>query len=169
MSDKELKPCPFCGGEAKIENRGIIRSIISQSGVFTIMIETEVFATFYVTGNVYFGFGYPLVCTGTELDERYVNLSANQFRTFIESILKIYKVNDLLLLGGNEKENYPKVKISLNSKGDVVAIGNDKNNYYLLQRSNCYEIVSGNLNFDVINDDELNNFGSILRKILKKK
>jgi len=22
MSDKELKPCPFCGGEAKIENRG---------------------------------------------------------------------------------------------------------------------------------------------------
>lgn len=155
-----------------IENRGKILSISSRSGVFMIMVETRVFVTHYVTGSVYSGFGYPLDWNISKLEPHYINLSAMKFRTFIESILKIYKTNDLLLLGGSDIVNYPKVLIEVDPKGKVVAIGNDKNDYYLKKNGNSYEIVNGNLKVDIEENDNLSKSEGIitsLRRVLRKR
>ena len=42
MSEIKLKPCPFCGGEAEIQNRGIVWVAICKScGAVTTFMPTE--------------------------------------------------------------------------------------------------------------------------------
>ena len=41
-----------------------IESITSASGVFNLRINAGVFTTFYSTGQIYYGFGYPFLGTG---------------------------------------------------------------------------------------------------------
>lgn len=155
-----------------VENCGQILSITSRSGVFMIMVQTQVFVTSYVTGSVYFGFGYPLGNESSDLEPYYINLSANKFKTFIESILQIYKTNDLLELSRTSALSYPRVLVEMDSRGKIVSIGNDKNNYYLTQNGNSYEIVDNNLRVDMEENSHLSKSEKIIKslsKVLRKR
>ena len=150
------------------ENRGKIISVTSESGVFIVTVTTEHYVTSYVTRSLYAGFRFPWDWYDSKVEPYYTNLSATMFKTFVESILQIYKTNDLLKLSRCDVIKYPKVLIGVDYKGRIVSIGNDKNDYYLTQNGNNYEIVKGSLMADIKENESLSNSRKIIKSLSKR-
>lgn len=121
-----------------------IDGIISKSGTFEIFLIGKSFGTFYTTGSIYYGFGYPFY-TPEELDKDGLLISMVQFQTFITSILKLYKTDDLLKLNRKEPEFYRKVSVLLDESGKVIALGNEETDMYIVETEEKYEIVKQKL------------------------
>lgn len=104
-------------------NEGTIESIMSRSGVFSILFQSkndEV--SFFTTGQVYWGFGSP-INIGNNANESEKIASAKMFTSFIVSLLEFCGKDDLLKLGG-DIETYPEVEITLNHSNKVNSIRN---------------------------------------------
>ena len=126
--------------EMKKYTIGQIERIVSQSGVFTIWLRTENYMTFFNTGQIYYGFGYPLPASSENLDENYINQSALIFKTFIEGILEIYGTKDLLKLSENKEIEYPKISVNVDEKGNILSIGSLTSDYELTENNSSYSI-----------------------------
>lgn len=92
-------------------DKGRIESISSGSGVLQIFFKSNGLGTFMNTGQVYYGFGYPIGIGSTEDKEGIKNASLS-FQSFILSIMKFYGVDDLLKLSGRV-DKYPIVDITV--------------------------------------------------------
>lgn len=102
---------------------GIIKSIISRSGVFSILFQNKnAGSAFMTTGQVYWGFGKP-INIGNNATESEKIASAKMFTSFIVSLLEFCNKDDLLKLGG-DVERYPEVEITLNHSNKVNSIRN---------------------------------------------
>ena len=100
-------------------NDGKIESITSASGVFQIFFHSKSYGTFMNTGQIYYGFGYP-IGIGTPDNKENVKIATGAFQSFILSIMDFYGVADLLHLGG-VIDHYPEVEITVN-RGKVTSI-----------------------------------------------
>ena len=125
-------------------NKGEIQSIESASGVFQIFFNSNGLGTFMNTGQIYYGFCYP-IGIGSADNKESVKIAATVFQSFIISLMKFYNVTDLLCLGG-KIEQYPVVEIEL-----------DKNN----KISQISSLVTGmglkiNDGFEIVNNFENN-------------
>lgn len=92
-------------------NKGRIESISSGSGVLQIFFKSNGLGTFMNTGQVYYGFGYPIGIGSIE-DKEIINSASLSFQSFILSIMNFYGVDDLLKLSGNI-DKYPIVDITV--------------------------------------------------------
>lgn len=119
-----------------------IESIKSQSDTFSIFLMNDGLGTFYVTGNVYYGFGYPLF-TPSELKSDGIIRASLQYLTFIRSILKFYGTNDLMGLSKNSDIQYKKVSLVRDDNGYIIGIGNKEKDIYLVNGVNTYHILNG--------------------------
>jgi len=114
---------------------GNIECILSESGTIQLLFKGENITSFYLTGQIYYGFGYPLNI-GDEKNIVTVKESSQKFTSFIVSLMHFYGTNDLLHFGGNINK-LPIVNISLNnnqvesitnmSTGLGLSIGKDYN------------------------------------------
>lgn len=100
-------------------DKGKIESISSGSGVLQIFFKSNGLGTFMNTGQVYYGFGYPIGIGSTE-DKEGVKISSLAFQSFILCIMKFYGVDDLLELSG-KIDKYPIVDITVD-KNKVISI-----------------------------------------------
>lgn len=121
---------------------GEIRSISSGSGCFSIWIKHAYYSTFYVTGQVYYGFGFPITI-GLDATIDDIKRSSKLFTSFIESILKLYDTNDLLDLSRN-KNNFPKVNIDIDDLGNITSIYNQETGMTLTEQNSSYHITKEN-------------------------
>lgn len=103
------------------KEEGLIKSIVSQSGTFQLQFTCKSSSTNFTTGQIYLGFGYPLI--GTDANPSDVAFSAKKFTSFIVSLMKLYGINDLLKFGGNIN-NLPVVEIELNNDNKITSITN---------------------------------------------
>lgn len=121
--DKNIKRLFDFAIERKVRDvsvtKGKIESIESGSGVFQIFFKGDSLGTFMNTGQIYYGFGYP-IGLGDSKDIEGVRKAVVSFQSFIINLLKFYNVSDILDLGG-KKDIFPVVDISL-EKGKVVSI-----------------------------------------------
>jgi len=128
-----------------------IESIKSQSGVFNILLTNEHFSIFYVTGSVYWGFGYPL--SEENMNEKYIKEASKLYTSFIECILDFYDTNDLLKLSKKENLEYPKVTVDIDDFGKITSIGSSKTGLTLTQNENSYLITKKDIQIkDVSNN-----------------
>lgn len=104
------------------KEEGRIERIISQSGVFQLLFNSRGGITSFTTGQIYYGFGYPLDI-GNEENTDEVEKSAKLFTSFIISLVKFYGINDLLDFGKN-KDNPPLVEITINKNNEITSIVN---------------------------------------------
>lgn len=81
---------------------GYISNVKSESGIFSLLFDSKYGSTYYTTSHsqIYQGFGY-LINIGNKDDIINSRKSAKVFTSFITSLMKFYKTNDLLHLGGN--------------------------------------------------------------------
>lgn len=114
--------------------------IISGSRVLTFWIKHEYYTTFYASGQIYYGFGYPITCMDINSSTEDIKMSAQLFTSFIEGILAIYDTNDLMNLGKEEYINYPKVSVNINQNGDIISIYNQDNGMMLTKSNKNYQI-----------------------------
>lgn len=121
------------------ELSGQIESITSESGTFAISIATENFKRTFLTGQVYYGFGTPLN-EHINLNEKHELLAADMFKTFIEAILKLYQVDDLLGLAKTEYVEYPIVDLEYDEQGKPQYLGCEETGIYLQINENSYAI-----------------------------
>lgn len=121
------------------KEEGVIERIISQSGTFQLLFTCKIGSTFFTTGQIYYGFGYPLTI-GKDAKTSVVALSAKRFTSFIVSLMKLYGINDLLKFGGNT-DNLPVVEIELNNDNKITSITNPTTGMGL-NISTEYEIVN---------------------------
>lgn len=119
-------------------DKGKIEAIISGSGVFQIFFNTSGIGTFMNTGQIYYGFGYPIYIGDTNNSEN-VKVASLAFYTFIINIMKFYGVNDLLELSG-KVDRYPVVDITVDKK-KVTSITNLETGMGILIK-NGYEIIN---------------------------
>lgn len=133
------------------EIEGNISSITSMSGTFGIQIDTEYFSTYFSTGQIYYGFGYPLT-SSYQSNENAKTLSCDMFKSFIESILSFYNTNDLIDLGRTQKIEYPIVEVEFDDNGHINAIGSVVTNFYLVEGPNSYSII--NKTEDLVMDEK---------------
>lgn len=119
--------------------KGQIEKIESQSGVFQILFNSLDGATFFTTGQIYYGLEYP-INVGNKMNTNDINDSARLFTSFILSIMKWYGVNDLLDFG-RKKDNLPIVNIDVNINDEVDSITNIETGRGL-SLGKEYEIVS---------------------------
>ncbi len=91
-------------------DKGSIESISSGSGVLQIFFKSNGLGTFMNTGQVYYGFGYPIGIGSTE-DIEGIRIASLSFQSFILSIMKFYDVDDLLKLSGRV-DKYPIVEVT---------------------------------------------------------
>lgn len=91
-------------------DKGSIESISSSSGVLQIFFKSNGLVTFMNTGQVYYGFGYPIGIGSTE-DIEGIRIASLSFQSFILSIMKFYCVDDLLKLSGRV-DKYPIVEVT---------------------------------------------------------
>lgn len=123
----------------KIKNNvAEIFCVSSASGVFNIGIHTPHYSTFYNTGQIYYGFGYPITISGEKQED--IIFASDIYKSFIESILKLYKTDDLLKMCNCDVINYPKILINIDENNNIVCIGNESNDYCLLQKNDSYTI-----------------------------
>lgn len=112
--------------ERKIFNgykeEGIIESIVSRSGTFQLLFTGKSCSTFFITNQIYCGFGYPLTI-GTNANPNVTALSAKGFTSFIVSLMQLFGINDLLKFGGNI-DKLPIVEIELNKANKISSITN---------------------------------------------
>lgn len=94
--------------------KGEIDSITSCSGVFQVFFNADGIGTFMNTGQIYYGFGYP-IGIGDPDNEESVRKASNTFQSFILRIMEFYEVKDLLELSGNVNK-YPLVDITIDRK-----------------------------------------------------
>jgi len=120
-----------------IEN-GQIEKIISQSGCFQMLFNSKGFASFYVTKQLYYGFGYPFNTNEGNLKD--IKTSSIFFTSFIVSLMKFYQIDDLLYFGG-KIEKYPKVELKLDENNKVTSITSPVTGLGLFI-SKSYEIVN---------------------------
>ena len=92
-------------------NKGRIESISSGSGVLQIFFKSNGLGTFMNTGQVYYGFGYP-IGIGSVDDKESIKIASLSFQSFILSIMNFYGVDDLLELSG-KIDKYPIVDITV--------------------------------------------------------
>ena len=121
------------------KEEGVIEGILSQSGTFQLLFNCKFGATYFTTGQIYYGFGYPLT-VGTNANPSDVALSAKKFTSFIVSLMKLYGINDLLKFGGNI-DKLPVVKIELNNDNKITSITNQTTGMGLAIGTE-YEIVN---------------------------
>lgn len=127
-------------------NDGVITSIVSQSGVFQMMFESQNnIISFFSTGQVYYGFGYP-INIGNNASESEKIKSAKMFTSFITSIMQFYGEGDLLKLGG-EIEDYPNVEITLDERNRIKSITNSETKLGLIV-GKSYEIGMAELQLE---------------------
>lgn len=103
---------------------GKIESIVSRSGVFSMLFTSKSASTFYMTSHtqIFWGFGSP-INIGNPEDIVGATESAKVFASFIVSLMNFYKTDDLLNIGGNI-ENYPVVEITINNNNEISSITN---------------------------------------------
>lgn len=121
---------------------GIINSIKSASDTFTMQIRNPHFTTNYVTGNIYYGFGYPLLSQTN--NEELIKKASKHYKSYIESILKFCGTDDLLRIGG-EPSKYPDILIQRDEVGNIIAIGSSDKEYHLCIAENGYKFEKGRL------------------------
>lgn len=121
---------------------GKITQITSASDTFTIQIESENFTTHYVTGNLYYGFGYPLLSKTN--NETVKSMACSHYKSYLENILKFLGQDDLLRIGG-EPSVLPSILIQRDENGNIIAIGSSENEYHLRINDNHYKIEKGRL------------------------
>lgn len=92
-------------------DKGRIESISSGSGVLQIFFKSNGLGTFMNTGQVYYGFGYP-IGIGSVDDKESIKIASLSFQSFILSIMNFYGVDDLLELSG-KIDKYPVVDITV--------------------------------------------------------
>lgn len=92
-------------------DKGRIESISSGSGVLQIFFKSNGLGTFMNTGQVYYGFGYP-IGIGSVDDKESIKIASLSFKSFILSIMNFYGVDDLLELSG-KIDKYPIVDITV--------------------------------------------------------
>lgn len=129
------------GDEREVFN-GNITKITSSSDTITIQIKSEYFTTHYVSGNLYYGFGYPLLSRTN--NDAIKEKSANHYKAYIENLLKFLNTDDLLRVGGEVKKS-PKILIERDEVGNIIAIGSEENDYHLRIDENKYKIEKGRL------------------------
>lgn len=128
----------------KNEEKAQIENIISRSGVFEMILKGSPFYRFYTTGSVYYGFGYPLISFG-EINEEDVLLTSTWYHSYITSILKFYKTDDLLTLNRKQPSIYRKVSILIDENNEIYALGNEETNMYLTIQDGKYEMIKEDL------------------------
>ena len=125
--------------EIKKYESGEIRTISSESGCFSTWIKHAYYSTFYVTGQVYYGFGFPITI-GLDATVDDIKYSSKLFTSFIESILKLYDTNDLLDLSRN-KTKFPKININIDDLGNITSIYNQETGITLTEQNASYQIT----------------------------
>lgn len=128
--------------EQKNYEQGEIRSISSESGCFSTWIKHPYYSTFYVTDQVYYGFGFPITI-GMDATIDDIKRSSKLFTSFLESILKLYDTNDLLDLSRN-KNKFPKVNIDIDVLGNITSIYNQETDMTLIEQNSSYQIIKEN-------------------------
>lgn len=125
---------------------GVIESIRSSSGVFSILLNSTGKTSFFTTGQIYFGFGEP-INIGNSADESQKQEAAKAFTSFIVSVMKFYKKDDLLTLGG-EVEQYKEVNITLNHRNQISSITNAATGSGFQIVGKSYEIVNSSKTYE---------------------
>jgi len=128
--------------EIKQYEIGEIESIESRSGVFVVSVCSGCSVNSFMTGSVYWGFGYPL--TQENMNEDYIRDASKLYLSFIEGILKLYNTNDLMKLNGNEVSEYPMVIVKTDEKGNITSIGNKDTGFELMTDGISYIIINKN-------------------------
>ena len=118
-----------------------IESIKSISDTFTMLLTDGPCFRFYVTGDVYYGFGYPLL-ERSSIETKYVITSSLQYLTYMRSILKLYGTNDLMNLSLTDEVEYKKITYLTDESGRIIGIGNKNKNIYLISSQNTYELLN---------------------------
>lgn len=128
---------PFARND-KDDIKATIECISSESGVFTIRVNSGYIVTHFVTGQIYYGFGenFP---GGTMANQGDVSEMEDSYQSFIESILKLYHTNDLINLGRNITF-YPQINIEQDENGKIIEIGNKEKNFRLREVEDEYII-----------------------------
>lgn len=137
---------------SKVETHdGSIESIMSRSGVFSILFQSKYSgASCMTTGQIYWGFGKP-INIGNNATESEKIASAKMFTSFIVSLLEFYDKDDLLKIGG-DVEVYPEVEITLDHRNRVKSIQNINTGLgFCIGKS--YEIIDSSWTY---NDERLN-------------
>ncbi|MCX4365135.1 MAG: hypothetical protein OSJ70_05120 [Bacilli bacterium] len=124
---------------------GKVTGITSASNTLNISIENENFHTGFVAGNLYYGFGYPLISASN--NPELVKRACNHYRQYIENILVFLGTDDLLNMGG-EPVKLPKVLIERDSVGNVIAIGSAHQECHLRITDDNYKIEKGRLTIE---------------------
>lgn len=83
---------------------GTIEKISSESGVFSLRFRGKVWVTHFLCNQIYYGFGYPLGISNNYNEEDKIKASKN-FVQFIVSLMRFYKINDLLDFGVNKEKD----------------------------------------------------------------
>lgn len=130
---------------------GTIEKISSESGVFSLRFRGKVWVTHFLCNQIYYGFGYPLGIN-SNYNEEDKKRAANNFVQFIVSLMKFYKINDLLDFGVNKEKDLI-VEITI-EEGNIKTITNTKTGLGL----------SLNKKLEIINVHELDN----ARKLTKE-
>lgn len=118
-----------------------IENIISSSGTFSMLLTEKPFYVFYVTGNVYYGFGYPLFTT-SEVKSNDINEASLQYLSYIRSILRLYSTKDLMMISRVKDIVARKVDVVFNHKDDIVGIGNKEKDIYLINGENTFTLLN---------------------------
>ena len=104
------------------KEKGVIKTIESQSGTFLILFSREYLSSSLIAGQIYWGFGLP-INIGDENNIIETKRAAKVFESFIVNLMKLCGINDLLDFGGN-KDKLPIVDIELDDKNNIVSITN---------------------------------------------
>lgn len=107
--------------DISIEN-GHIEKIESCSGVFQLLFHGDCGATFYTTGQLYYGFGSS-ICIGDVTNEKTTLDATSMFLSFLVSLMSFYGVSDLLQLGGNV-EKFPVVELHFDDENVLSSVTN---------------------------------------------
>lgn len=121
---------------------GEINSITSASGVIEMVIRSPYFTTFYKTGDIYYGFGYPLISSSN--DPEMSQNASNHYKEYIENLLEFIGTDDLLKMGG-DIQKFPQVLIERDKTGNIIAIGREGEEYHLRIIDNEYKMEKGKL------------------------
>nr|MDE6142343.1 hypothetical protein [Bacilli bacterium] len=124
---------------------GNVTGIISEINALNMTIENEHFHTHYPTGNLYYGFGYPLISSSS--NPELIAHACNHYKEYIENILDFLGTDDLLRMAG-EPIKFPKVLIERDSTGNIIAIGQKEQECHLRITDNNYKIEKGKLVVD---------------------
>lgn len=83
---------------------GTIEKVASESGVFSLRFKGKVWVTHFLCNQIYYGFGYPLGIN-SDYNEEDKKRAAKNFVQFIVSLMRFYKINDLLDFGVNKEKD----------------------------------------------------------------